>query len=297
MARTPRVESMTPNQPPSPPAVFARNHRNYLEEACEVARADSERVVTFRSAQAWASAKKLLEARGAGDLPVYFAVVGEGPEVRYKARLREVLLRPASNQPDSKRLLNFVPKKTRDEGIWKEASGSLYAVSGCYELPRPFPISDLHLQTGAALSIDFKYSYALVHERDTEEEPFYDQAVDLPAPPARAEARLQRIIRDTVLTRKMKRLYDDQCQRCGTRLALDRGRAYSEGHHLKPLGRPHNGPDIAANLLVVCPNCHALLDLLASEIATSDLTLKANHRVSAEYVDYHNNLVREKRAT
>jgi hypothetical protein len=48
------------------------------------------------------------------------------------------------------------------------------------------------------------------------------------------------------------RLYDFTCQICGTRLATPAG-AYAEICHIKPLGRPHNGPDVPENILCLCP--------------------------------------------
>ena len=40
----------------------------------------------------------------------------------------------------------------------------------------------------------------------------------------------------------------------------DTGRRHAEICHIKPLGRPHNGPDVPENILCLCPNCHVLLD-------------------------------------
>lgn len=35
---------------------------------------------------------------------------------------------------------------------------------------------------------------------------------------------------------------------------------YSEVHHIRPLGSPHNDPDIANNIIILCPNCHVLCE-------------------------------------
>lgn len=35
---------------------------------------------------------------------------------------------------------------------------------------------------------------------------------------------------------------------------------YVESHHLRPLGRPHEGPDTPGNIIVVCPNHHVMFD-------------------------------------
>jgi predicted restriction endonuclease len=99
-----------------------------------------------------------------------------------------------------------------------------------------------------------------------------------------------RVLRDTALARRLKELHQDSCQICGTQLQLS-DRAYSEAHHIKPLGKPHNGPDIAENILVLCPNDHALLDYGAMELDLTKLRQEPNHRIAPEYVNYHNTVI------
>ena len=109
--------------------------------------------------------------------------------------------------------------------------------------------------------------------------------------PNRTEFVGLRIIRDTAVTRRLKLLHRDQCQLCN--LVLDLGhRTYSEAHHIRPLGNGHDGPDIAANILVVCPNCHVLLDYGSIELDLSHLSTHEEHVVSQEYIDYHNSQIR-----
>jgi hypothetical protein len=97
-----------------------------------------------------------------------------------------------------------------------------------------------------------------------------------------------RILRDTTLARTIKALHDNQCQICGTALSLADGSSYAEAHHIKPLGRPYNGPDTEGNILVLCPNHHALFDLGAIQIALDDLRSHPEHRIAREFIDYHN---------
>jgi hypothetical protein len=68
--------------------------------------------------------------------------------------------------------------------------------------------------------------------------------------------------RDQRLAWLIKDLYEHRCMACGSRLAvgLDPERFYAEAAHIKPLGKPHNGPDVASNLLVLCPNHHLQFD-------------------------------------
>lgn len=69
----------------------------------------------------------------------------------------------------------------------------------------------------------------------------------------------ERIVRDTAAVRRVKRLHDFRCQACATRLDTPAG-PYAEGAHVRPLGRPHDGPDVLENLLCLCPNCHVRFD-------------------------------------
>jgi hypothetical protein len=100
-----------------------------------------------------------------------------------------------------------------------------------------------------------------------------------------------RILRDTSLARTVKALHESRCQMCGTALPLSDGSSYAEAHHIRPLGSPHNGPDIEGNILVLCPNHHALCDLRAIHIRLDEIRLHRDHKLSEEFVEYHNALV------
>ncbi len=109
------------------------------------------------------------------------------------------------------------------------------------------------------------------------------------ATPDRTPTTVHRIVRDVGISAELKRLYAYRCQMCGTRLELSSG-FYCEAHHLKPLGAPHNGPDAKANIILVCPNHHVLLDYGAMRIEIG--ALKVNrHLVSNEFVKYHNQYI------
>jgi putative restriction endonuclease len=72
-------------------------------------------------------------------------------------------------------------------------------------------------------------------------------------------ATVQRLVRNTAVTEWVKELYDFTCQICGTRLETPAG-PYAEGAHVRPMGRPHNGPDSANNVVCLCPNHNVLFD-------------------------------------
>lgn len=126
------------------------------------------------------------------------------------------------------------------------------------------------------------------HVKDTPE------AVDLSAghdQPSHFMARTYRVLRDTTLARQVKLLHRDRCQICGQTVRLANGATYAEAHHIRPIGSPHNGPDTAGNILVLCPNDHVLCDYGARRLNLSDLRSVTGHHVSQEFIDYHNTVI------
>ena len=112
--------------------------------------------------------------------------------------------------------------------------------------------------------------------------------------PIRQQSTINRIVRSTVVGNRIKQLHDFTCQICGTRLETPAG-AYAEICHIKPFGRPHNGPDVSENILCFCPNCHVLLDEYSLWIADDhklvgrDGLLRGDpkHAISSEFLQYH----------
>jgi hypothetical protein len=109
--------------------------------------------------------------------------------------------------------------------------------------------------------------------------------------PRRALVTGYRVLRDTPMAKHVKELHDNECQICGETLLLLNGLRYAEAHHIKSLGAPHNGPDRAENVLCVCPNHHAALDLKTCEISVSMLRTADGHTIGQEFIDYHNKQV------
>ncbi|WP_336706708.1 HNH endonuclease [Oerskovia sp. USHLN155] len=106
--------------------------------------------------------------------------------------------------------------------------------------------------------------------------------------PGRTPQLIYRVLRDTELARQLKLLHRDQCQLCGLALRLSSARTYSEAHHVVPLGAPHHGPDTAENILVLCPNHHALCDYGAIALDVASLRQASGHRLAESSVEYHN---------
>lgn len=123
--------------------------------------------------------------------------------------------------------------------------------------------------------------------------------------PAFAMTTVSRRIRDTVLSHELKRFYDYECQICGITIIGIAGNRYAEGAHVRPLGRPHLGDDSRSNLLCLCPNHHAQLDLggifIEDDMSVVEsgeravigaLTFKAKHRLEVANVAYHRQMWR-----
>jgi hypothetical protein len=111
-----------------------------------------------------------------------------------------------------------------------------------------------------------------------------------------AAARWSRVtngfLRDPRLVKKIKDMYESQCQCCGTRLELPSTDVYAEVHHIQGLG--DGGPDNPSNMLCLCANCHALLDLKAKEIQQMTFMLAPGHTLDQRFLDHHNSLFKKR---
>ena len=110
--------------------------------------------------------------------------------------------------------------------------------------------------------------------------------------PERIKQTTYRLIRDTAISREIKRLYEFRCQVRGVRLATEPGAFYAEAHHIRPLGGEHKGPDVREHILCLCPNHHALFDYFAIHLDTAKLRLN-KHPLGQTFIAYHNNRVKE----
>jgi|CXWL01.1.fsa_nt_gi predicted restriction endonuclease len=110
-------------------------------------------------------------------------------------------------------------------------------------------------------------------------------------PATRIETATYRILRDTAIARRVKVLHNYCCQICGDRIQLSDDKYYTEAHHIKPLGKPHNGPDIQENIICVCPNHHVQLDYGAIAINLTNIAKIVEHNLGEEYINYHNTII------
>lgn len=115
--------------------------------------------------------------------------------------------------------------------------------------------------------------------------------------PERRSITTQRIVRTTAIAEWVKGVYGRRCQICGVQLLFGDS-VYVEAAHIRPLGKPHDGPDQADNILCLCPNDHILFDrggiVIDDNLVVSyvygdrepvRLTLK--HQIQEDHLRYH----------
>jgi putative restriction endonuclease len=120
-----------------------------------------------------------------------------------------------------------------------------------------------------------------------------------PGPAPRTKTTTERIVRITEVGRRVKALHRHRCQVCGESVATPAG-PYAEASHVRPLGRPHNGPDTEANVLCLCPNDHVRFDtgaiMVAADLRVVDaatgsvlgrLRTVAGHSIDPAHLEYH----------
>jgi len=120
--------------------------------------------------------------------------------------------------------------------------------------------------------------------------------------PMYAMTTVSRRVRDSAQARRVKAWHKNACQVCGVALQIDGDRLYSEGAHIRPLGRPDEGPDVTSNILCLCPNHHAQLDygglLIRSDFVVVNRTtgaiigtLRTDHRhiIDSTHLDHRRN--------
>ena len=120
-------------------------------------------------------------------------------------------------------------------------------------------------------------------------------------PASRKETTTYRVVRDTKIGRKVKKLHNNECQICGNAPKTLTG-PYVEAAHIRPLGTPHDGPDAENNILSLCPNCHIRFDRLAVYIEDgsvyetvtkekiSDLRTVPGHEIDVQHTEYQRGL-------
>jgi len=122
-------------------------------------------------------------------------------------------------------------------------------------------------------------------------------------PVARVPNTGSRAVRNSAVVDQVKAWHRNQCQICGRTLTVAGGASYSQGAHIRGLGRPHDGPDVTSNVLCLCPNDHVLFDngalYLTDDLQVVDaitggtmdvLRQHRSHKISRDHVRYHRGL-------
>ena len=137
-------------------------------------------------------------------------------------------------------------------------------------------------------------------------EPLTSSSAEFEPDIRRFQSLVDRRYRDQTLVAELKQRYRDRCQVCGQRLAGADGAGYSEVHHLRPLGEPHNGSDRIENMVVLCPNHHADFDNGAlhvnqdtkrithpydAEVDGQQLSIADDHDLAVKSLRYHNQTI------
>ena len=116
--------------------------------------------------------------------------------------------------------------------------------------------------------------------------------------PSRSSSTVNRLNRNVALSEKVKKTYDFKCQVCNVKLNSPSG-PIAIGAHIKPLGMPHNGPDVIQNMLCLCPNHHDQLDYYSfyidpenleiiglNELKNKKLTINPKHKIEKDFLTY-----------
>jgi putative restriction endonuclease len=112
--------------------------------------------------------------------------------------------------------------------------------------------------------------------------------------PKRKQSTVNKVVRDYRRAMNVKEWHGYQCQVCGLGITTSAG-LYAEAAHIKPLGEPHNGPDIEENLLCLCPNHHVMFDNGGFSIGddlsfigiAGNLKTVAKHKIDQRFIRYH----------
>lgn len=116
-------------------------------------------------------------------------------------------------------------------------------------------------------------------------------------PKGKSKKEVFRYIRDPLIVKDLKKLYDNKCQICGLKIKVSKNEYYCEVHHYKPLHE--KGKDYKNNMIVLCPNHHTMFDFKTMKIdydlktilnengtpiPQAKITFKHNHSLDIENI-------------
>ncbi len=252
-------------------AVFARNHRGYLDEAVTRNTARPERFTTFRSSKRWVGAHAANVEHGT--LRIFLAPVGGDKGIEYSAMLHRVHLDPDPDDAVTQEVLACELESTREKGLWGQFGQkvqTLYMISHCERLDRPFPITELvKASDSTAISQNYGYSYSLVREHLGATSDFETHPEEISEPSRYVEGATRTVSVDVYERSSAARAvclahHGRTCVICGFDFEAtygDLGKGFINVHHLRSLSTVDREyqVDPIDDLRPVCPNCHAML--------------------------------------
>lgn len=263
-------------------AVFARNHKEFLEKALQQSFNEPNRQITFRSAVRWVRAKTALDIQGI--VHVYLAPIGSDSMVEYKANLKLVVLDPSPHDPRAIEALNHELEETASEGLWSDDTSpakTLYCVSNFCRLQSPLKISQLlKASDEKPISNNYNYSYLPILEPD---EIVFNEATpeEIIQPELYFEGALRKVSvnayeRNYAARKRCVAYYGTNCVACGFNFRNtygEIGQDYIHVHHLIPLSSVSESYciDPIQDLRPVCPNCHAMLHMRKPPFTVDEL--------------------------
>jgi len=218
------------------------------------------------------------------------------------SKLADLMVEVANQQFGTKtfrrrQLMDATEQVVRQRGLWTqeddELSGSVGTKSrGLAQIDFRF----FDLKRSGKLVSDHRDHWRLASPKPPPITEFVQPPSDIAAPPDRIETHVQRIVRDTNAAKSLKALYDYKCQVCGLRIEPASGSFYIEVHHVRPLGGGHKGLDTHLNMLVLCPNHHAMFDFGIPRFITGESimigetshNLTYKHNLAPDVIAYHN---------
>jgi hypothetical protein len=218
------------------------------------------------------------------------------------SKLADLMVEVANQQFGTKtfrrrQLMDATEQVVRQRGLWTqeddELSGSVGTKSrGLAQIDFRF----FDLKRSGKLVSDHRDHWRLASPKPPPITEFVQPPSDIAAPPDRIETHVQRIVRDTNAAKSLKALYNYKCQVCGLRIEPASGSFYIEVHHIRPLGGGHKGHDTHSNMLVLCPNHHAMFDFGIPRFITGESimigetshNLTYKHNLAPDVIAYHN---------
>jgi putative restriction endonuclease len=203
-----------------------------------------------------------------------------------------------------RQLMDATEQEIRRLGLWTSEDEPLSSSVGTKSIGlanTDYRFSDLARR--GVIARDRHGIWRLVRPEPPPAREFLQPPFDNAEPPPRIETQVNRVIRNTPAARALKCLYEFHCQVCGVRIEPTPDTFYVEVHHVRPLGGGHNGLDTASNMLVLCPNHHAMFDfgiprfisVDSLDIAGASYQLNTKHHLAPDAVAYHNNSIHNRK--